>query len=138
MDKITEATASRLIEKAAEKAQSLGVNVCIAVTDGGAHLLAFKRMDNAFTGSVDVAIGKARTSALFPMPSGDFGNLIRNEQLTGMELSNQGLVGFGGGLPVRLNDRQVGAIGISGATARQDAEIAAHAVQEVSLWLNSN
>ena len=133
MNKITAATAAKLIERAEYKAGSLGVEVCIAVTDGGAHLLAFKRMDGAFTGSVDVAIGKARTCSLFPVPSGDFGSLIRNEKLTGMELSNQGLVGFAGGLPIRLNDCLIGAVGISGATAEQDAEIADYAVQEFAL-----
>lgn len=135
MKQLTQVIAAKLIEKAEEKATKIGVRVCIAITDGGAHLLAFKRMDGAFTGSVDVAIGKARTSSLFPLPSGDFGDLIRNEQLTGMELSNHGLVGFPGGHPIKANDDQIGAIGISGASAGQDAEIAAHAVLEVSQWL---
>lgn len=132
MATLTQELASQLISKAEEKARELGVNVCIAVTDQGAHLNAFARMDNAFTGSVDVAIGKARTSSLFPVPSGAFGELIREEKLTGMELSNQGLVGFAGGQPIRIDDEQIGAIGISGATADQDAAIAEYAASEVA------
>jgi len=136
MDRITQAIASRLVDKAEEKAVELDVRVCIAITDQGGHLLAFKRMDDAFTGSVEVAIGKARTSSLFPLPSGDFGQLIRNEKLTGMELTNQGLVAFPGGLPVQAEGRRIGAIGISGATAEQDAAIAYRAVEEVLQWLS--
>lgn len=131
MKVLTEAIATRLIDKAREKAREIGVNVCIAATDSGAHLVAFQRMDGAFAGSIDVAIGKARTSSLFPMPSGDFGDLIRRKQLTGMELSNQGLIGFAGGQPVIVDNAPIGAIGVSGATAEQDAEIAAYAANAV-------
>lgn len=120
--------AENLLKYAEEKANSLAVNVCIAITDSGAHLNAFKRMDHAFTGSIDVAIGKARTSSLFPVSSGDFGQLVRNESLTGMELTNQGLVAFPGGVPVKCNNRLLGAIGISGATAEQDEAIANYAI----------
>lgn len=132
MKALTEALAATLIERAEEKAREIGVNVCIAITDSGAHLAAFKRMDGSFTGSIDVAIGKARTSSLFPLPSGDFGSLIRREQLTGMELSNQGLIGFAGGQPLRIENALIGAIGISGATAEQDDAIARHAIGEVT------
>lgn len=128
---ITQNIAEQLIRSAEEKANALGVNVCIAITDAGAHLCAFKRMDHAFTGSVDVAIGKARTSALFPVPSGAFGALVREEKLTGMELTNQGLVAFPGGLPIMHEKQQIGAIGISGATAEQDDEIARYAATNI-------
>lgn len=131
MKQLTQAIADRVVDRAEAKARELNVNVCIAVTDQGAHLKAFRRMDQAFTGSVDVAIGKARTSSLFPLPSGQFGELIRNEQLTGMELSNQGMVAFAGGHPLKLYGRPVGAIGISGASAEQDAAIAEYAVAEL-------
>lgn len=129
MNTITQITADKMIKRAEKKALQLGVNVCIAITDSGGHLNAFLRMDNAFTGSVDVAIKKANTSSLFPVPSGVFGKLIRDEQLTGMELSNQGLIGFPGGLPIFEDKQQLGAIGISGASAEEDAAIAEYALQ---------
>lgn len=131
MSSLSLETVNRIVSRAVEKAQSLNVNVCIAVMDGGAHLLSFSRMDGAFTGSVDVAIAKARTSALFPLPSGTFGELIRSEQLTGMELCNQGLAAFPGGFPIKHEGQQLGAIGISGATAAQDSAIAEYAIAEV-------
>jgi uncharacterized protein GlcG (DUF336 family) len=106
------------------------VSICIAVVDDGAHLKAFLRMDGAFPGAVDVAQGKARTSALFPMESGDFGRMIADERLLGMAQSNGGLMGFDGGVPVLDGTAQVGAVGVSGATAEQDRQIARYAAGE--------
>ncbi|WP_296052487.1 heme-binding protein [uncultured Alteromonas sp.] len=121
---MTVATARRYIAQATAKSEQLGIKVCIAIVDSGAHLVAFERMDDAFLGSVDIAIKKARTSALFPLESGQLGALIRSEQLTGFELSNDSLMGFNGGVPVFNGDNQVGAIGISGGSAEQDLAIA--------------
>jgi len=80
---VNEEIANLLIKRAIEKARILEVNVCIAVVDDGAILTGFIRMDGAFKGSVDVAIGKARTSALFPYPTEQFGEVIHTNHLTG-------------------------------------------------------
>ncbi len=133
MNRLTREHVIHMTQRAVDKSESLGVNVCIAVMDPGAHLMSFLRMDNAFTGSVDVAIAKARTAVMFPLPTGQFGELIREEKLTGMEHSNQGLIGFPGGLPIQINNELVGAIGISGASADQDETIARYAIEEVNL-----
>ena len=120
--------AEQIIERAVTKAREVGVDACIAVVDAGAHLKAFLRMDGAFLGAVDVAQRKARTSALFPLGSGDFGQVISEQQLTGMVLSNNGLAAFHGGLPVTEGDRVIGAVGVSGGTAEQDLVIVRYAV----------
>ena len=121
---MTLAAARRHITDAISKSEQLGIKVCIAVVDSGAHIVAFERMDGAFLGSVDIAIKKARTSALFPLESGQLGALIRSEQLTGFELSNENLMGFNGGVPIFAGDDQIGAIGISGGSAEEDLAIA--------------
>ena len=121
---MTLAAARRHITDAISKSEQLGIKVCIAIVDSGAHLVAFERMDGAFLGSVDIAIKKARTSALFPLESGPLGALIRSEQLTGFELSNENLMGFNGGVPIFAGDAQIGAIGISGGSAVEDLAIA--------------
>ena len=121
---MTLAAARRHIADAISKSEQLGIKVCIAVVDSGAHIVAFERMDGAFLGSVDIAIKKARTSALFPLESGQLGALIRSEQLTGFELSNENLMGFNGGVPIFAGDAQIGAIGISGGSAVEDLAIA--------------
>jgi len=102
----------------------LSVNACIAVVDAGAHLKSFHRMDGAIIGAVDVSQRKARTSALFGAPSGEFGQLLIEEQLLGMELSNGGLAGFPGGVPIYVDGVLIGGLGVSGGSAEQDHEIA--------------
>ena len=121
---LTTDRADDIIRRASVRADEIGVGACIAVVDAGAHLKAFRRMDGAFLGAVDVAQRKARTSALFPMGSGEFGEVIRDAQLTGMELSNGGLAVFHGGLPIMADGVLLGAIGVSGGSADQDLDIA--------------
>lgn len=116
--------AEQTIDAATIRAAELGANVCIAVVDAGAHLKSFLRMDGAILGAVDVAQRKARTAALFRAESGDFGQLVIEEHLLGMELSNGGLAGFHGGVPIYSDGSLIGAVGVSGATAEQDREIA--------------
>ncbi len=128
MTSLNAVAANRLVNRAIARAEQLSVNICVAVVDTGGQLMAFRRMDNAFAGSVDVAIAKARTSVLFPLPTEDFGELVREQKLTGMELTNQGLIGFAGGIPMKIEEELLGAVGISGASAEQDADVARYAL----------
>ena len=132
MAAINSAAAEQILSRASDKAAEIGVTVCIAVVDAGAHLLAFRRMDGAILGAVDVAQRKARASALFPMDSGDFGQLIAAEQLQGMVSSNSGLACFPGAMPLFAGGELVGAVGVSGATADQDRAIARSAAEGYS------
>ena len=128
MDTVSTTGAEEIVRRATAKAAELGVNACIAVVDAGAHLKSFHRMDGAIIGAVDVSQRKARTSALFGAPSGDFGQLLIEEQLLGMELSNGGLAGFPGGVPIHNDGLLIGGLGVSGGSAEQDHEIARAAV----------
>ncbi|WP_198171616.1 GlcG/HbpS family heme-binding protein [Pseudohalioglobus lutimaris] len=125
---ITSANANEIILRATLRASELGVAACISIVDAGAHLLAFQRMDGASLGPVDVSQRKARTAVLFQMPTGDFGKVIVDHGLTGMELSNGGLAAFHGGLPILDGDIMLGAIGVSGGSAEQDLDIARYAL----------
>jgi uncharacterized protein GlcG (DUF336 family) len=128
MNTISSARADEIIRRACVRAEEIGMAACIAVVDAGAHLKAFRRMDGAFAGAVDVSQRKARTSALFPLPSGDFGDMIAEHRLTGMELSNGGLAVFQGGLPILEGEALIGAIGVSGGSAEQDFDVASYAL----------
>ncbi|WP_184715930.1 heme-binding protein [Caulobacter sp.] len=107
-------------------AADLGVPVNIAVLDAAAHLQAFGRMDDAVLGSIDVALGKARTSALFGITSEAVWDYCKpGAPAPGLERSNGGLMTFPGGAPLRdLVGRLLGAVGVSGGSPDQDAEIA--------------
>lgn len=67
--------AQRIIAIGVATAQQLGVAVCISVFDSGANLIAFVRMNDTPLGAIDLAQRKAKTSALFRIPSADLGLL---------------------------------------------------------------
>ena len=62
---MTTPQADRVLQASIKKARELGISVCIAILDSGGHLKSFHRMDGAWLGVIDVAIKKAKTSALF-------------------------------------------------------------------------
>ncbi|MFZ5690247.1 MAG: GlcG/HbpS family heme-binding protein [Pseudomonadota bacterium] len=131
---LTEEIAKAAIAAARKAAAAIGVPMNIAVLDAGAHLKAFARMDGALLGSIDIALGKAKTSALFGMASEAVGEFCKpGGSSPGLELTNGTLVVFAGGVPIR--DRSgalIGAVGVSGGAVEQDrlvAEAAAEAVQ---------
>ena len=124
---ISHEDALKAVLVAKEKAEQLDVLVNIAVVDAGANLKAFIRMDESFLGSIDVAIKKAKTSRYFDINTGDLGKLTQPGGIIyNIELSNDGLVTFPGGVPIKnANGKIIGAIGVSGGTIEQDHEIAA-------------
>merc|ERR1712083_559356 len=88
--------------------------------------VAFKRMDGAWLGSIDIAMKKAKTAVFFDMPSGDLGTLSQpGGALYGIEHSNQGLITFPGGVQVHdSNDVLIGGIGVSGGSVQHDLLVA--------------
>lgn len=128
MNQLTNKYCQQILARAELRAGELGVSACISIVDAGAHLMAFRRMDGAALGPIDVSQRKARTSALFVCDSGDFGTAIRERQLMNMEHTNGGLVAFPGGLPIKAEGVVIGAIGVSGGSAEQDKLIASYAL----------
>jgi uncharacterized protein GlcG (DUF336 family) len=127
MSDITLQQAMAVLEAAREKAEALETKMDIAVVDAGANLKAFVRMDNAWLGSVDIAVKKAKTARFFDMPTGALGVLSQPGQpLFNIEVSNGGLITFPGGVPLKNgNGIVIGAIGISGSTVEHDHAVAA-------------
>lgn len=133
MSDITMAEAQKTLEAAIEKSKEIETTMDIAIVDAGANLKAFIRMDDAWLGSIDIAIKKAKTARFFNMPTGDIGNLSQpGGALYNIEHSNGGLITFPGGLPLKDADGAiVGAIGVSGSSVENDhlvAEAGANAV----------
>jgi uncharacterized protein GlcG (DUF336 family) len=121
----TQLQAAKAINQAVEKAMQLDVNANISILDSFGHLKSFLRMDNAYLGSIDVAIGKAKTAMLFRMNSEAVGEFLNPENKTyGLVNTSGGLVGFKGGMPIKTGNNIVGYIGVSGGSPDQDFEIA--------------
>lgn len=123
---ITLADARRVIVAAERKAEDIGQPMNIAVVDQGGNLVAHVRMDNAWIGSVDIAIKKAWTSRAFDIPTKALAELSQSgDQFFGINASNDGRVMiFAGGIPLKRGDQVVGAIGVSGGMGKQDQAVA--------------
>jgi len=118
--------AEMIMRAAKAKAEQMGLRMDIAIVDAGGNLKAFHRMDGAWIGSIDIAIKKAKTARYFNMPTGDIGKLSQpGKSLYQIEVSNQGLITFPGGVPLKLPDGSIiGAIGVSGSTVENDHAVA--------------
>ena len=126
--------AQQAIAAALRKAEQLGTQMCVAVVDSGASLKAFARMNDAWVGSIDIAIKKAKTACFFGMPTGQIGKLSQpGGSLFGIEHSNEGLITFPGGLPIVNKDVLIGAIGVSGNSVENDHLVAKAGVEVIGL-----
>lgn len=123
--KLTSEVAEAMIEAAVQKAEAMDVAVNVAVLDSGAHLKAFRRMDGAPLGAIDLAIRKAKTAVLFGMNSEQLWDFVRpGAAAEGMQFSNDILVTFAGGVLLKSkNGEALGAIGVSGGSVSEDGEI---------------
>ena len=118
---------ARVIMDAAEKkAREIGVDMDIAVTDDGGHLVMFHRMDNARVTSIDVAISKAFTAAAARRSTRAYGEVGQpGGPAFGIHVSNQGrFMIVAGGLPIFAEDHIVGGIGCSSGHPDQDETVA--------------
>lgn len=115
-----------VLQAATAKAKEIGIAASVVVLDAAGHLKAFSRMDGAWLGSIDVAMKKAKTSVLFEMKTQDIWEVCKpGAQAHGLELTNDGLVTFAGGIPLKTPGGELlGAIGVSGGQVSQDSEIA--------------
>ena len=117
--------------KAAEnKALEMNVPVVFAAVDKGANLMLMHRMEEAFITSIDIAINKAFTAACLKQGSHEVADVVKpGESLYGLQLTNNcRIVPFGGGFPIIVDGKVVGAVGVSGGTVEEDMAIAQAAV----------
>jgi glc operon protein GlcG len=124
----------RVAAAATAHANAIAVPACIAVSDPAGHLVTFCRMDGAPLMSMRIAQDKAYSVVAFKgMPTHEWWALLENEPalLHGI-VKTERLMIFGGGLPIRVGDELVGAIGVSGGSSAQDVEIAEAGVRALS------
>jgi uncharacterized protein GlcG (DUF336 family) len=123
---ITAETAQTMILAAERKASELGLSMVIAVVDESGVLKALLRMDGAPLLSIQVAQDKAYTAAGFGLPTDQWHEFIKNDPplAAGAASGIDRLVIFGGGYPIKVGDRVVGGIGVSGGHYSQDMEVA--------------
>ena len=120
---ITREAAEALVAATSAAARDIGIRATIAVTDAGGHLVAFARDDGAPFLTANVAIDKAWTAASFGLPTHVWADVIANPQVASLAHQPR-LVAVGGGVPVVVDGRVVGGVGVSGGNAQQDRDAA--------------
>ena len=119
---ITLELAKRITSVAENEAKRNSWTMVIVVVDDGANLLYLERMDQTQIGSIDVAIGKAKTAVRFKRPSKAFEDMISNGRNAALGIP--GVVPIEGGVPLFADGQLIGAIGVSGGTSQQDGIVA--------------
>jgi glc operon protein GlcG len=99
-------------------------NMAVAIVDTGGNLVYYEKMDNTQLGSAKVAIEKAQCAALFKRPTKAFQDTLAAGGDGLRVLSLQGVVASEGGIPLVMDGKIVGAIGVSGGTSPQDGQCA--------------
>jgi uncharacterized protein GlcG (DUF336 family) len=116
--------ATKAVAAAAAEAKKNGWFMAIAVVDSGSRLVAFSRMDNTQLGSIDIALGKAVTANNLRRPTKALQDGIAQGGVNLRLLGQPGITPLEGGVPIVVDGKIVGAIGVSGALSNQDAECA--------------
>ena len=97
-------------------------NVAVAVVDTHGYLVYFERMENTQYASNDIAIGKARSAATYRRPTRAFADTINKGGPATATLG--GVFASPGGLPIMVDGKVTGAVGVSGVTGDQDEQCA--------------
>jgi uncharacterized protein GlcG (DUF336 family) len=123
---ISSKSAERAIDAARQTSVRIGVPMNIAILDGSGYLKAFLRMDGAMLGSIDIALKKAKTAFLLGMNTEAVFEFCKpGAPAFGLEHTNDGLVVFAGGIPLKADTGEIlGAVGVSGGTVSDDFTVA--------------
>ena len=118
--------AKKLAEKVEAEAAKIGVNAVVAVSNSGARPVLVECMDDSYIASYDVAFQKAYTVVALKMSTIDLKALSQpNQPLYGIQFTNNcQIVIFGGGVPLKVNGKIVGGLGVSGGSEEQDTYLA--------------
>jgi uncharacterized protein GlcG (DUF336 family) len=119
---VAAAGAQRALAAAEAEARKQGWAVSIAVVDPAGELVGFLRLDGAPMSSVDIARAKARTAARFRRPTRALDSSLTAGRLAILALD--GATPVEGGVPIVVGGEVVGAVGVSGVTSAQDAQVA--------------
>ena len=108
--------ADAIVKLAESKKQS----VTIAIVDAGGNLLYFKRMDGAGLGTINVAIGKAKSALSLQAPTQVFSDMASKDLGLALGFLSTEFTILGGGQPIRIKDVVVGGIAVSGGAGGED------------------
>ena len=117
---INVAGAKKIAGGVVAECQKNGWNVAVAVVDNHGFLVYFERMDKTQTASTDIAVGKARAAATYRRPTRVFTDVINKGGVATATLP--GVFASPGGLPIMVDGKVTGGVGVSGVTGDQDEQ----------------
>ncbi len=130
---ITLAEAEQILQASKAKAIDMGVIVAIAVVDPRGDLVAMVRMDGALWRTAPVARGKAFASVAYGVPSADLMARADTPVMRSLIMMEQGdIIPQQGALPILRDGAVIGAVGVSGAAAHEDEDIARAGIATLS------
>jgi glc operon protein GlcG len=138
LGKVSSAEALQLVEHVVKAATSLGKSVVVAVAGPEGELIAFLRMDEVNAGSGIIAPNKAYTAARQRKFTREIGKKIQDENISPAYWGDDRITGFGGGVPILVEGKVIGGIGVSGLSSIEDEALAVAAIQEVFGSLTSS
>ena len=121
---ISHEQARKVIAGAVADARKQNLPMAIAIVDTAGQLVAFERMDNTQTASTAVAQDKAVSAAMYRRPSKVFQDLVAGGGVGLRVLTLRGAVAAEGGVPLMVDGKIIGAIGVSGGSSEQDGVVA--------------
>jgi glc operon protein GlcG len=124
---LTLAEANQAIAAALARAESMKMKIAVSVCDEGGRLVAFQRMDGAFSESIPFAIGKAIAAAASRKSSGGKDDVLDLQSVWRVAGAGLPVIARPGGFPITRNAQMVGAVGVSGSTTDQEDEQCAKA-----------
>ncbi len=116
--------ATKMIAAAEAEAKKNNWPVAISIVDTGGHLVAMHRLDNTQIGSIKIAEGKARTAVELRRPTKALEDAIAGGGSGARVLAIPGVMPLEGGIPIMVDGKIIGAIGVSGVLSGQDAQVA--------------
>ena len=119
---VNTATAKKVAAGTIAECQKNSWKVAVAVVDTHGYLVYFERMENTQYASNDIAIGKARAAATYQRPTRVFADVINKGGPATATLP--GVFASPGGVPIMVDGKVTGAVGVSGVTGDQDEQCA--------------
>ncbi len=116
--------AKKIAAAAIAEARKNNWAMAVAVVDTGGYLVYFERMPDTQLGSVDIAIDKAKSAALFRRPTKSFQDALAAGGQGLRMLGLRGAVPVEGGIPLIVDGKLIGAVGASGGSSDQDGRTA--------------
>ncbi len=123
--------AQQIVEAVITKAAAAQQQVAVAVVDDHGELISFAKMDQCSFQAALLAQNKAYTSARDRQPSANLGRWAQETQKDMGYWTDPKITGLGGGMPIEVDGKVIGAVGVSGLSEEQDAELASFAIAQI-------